>query len=162
MATSPSPPPSPLSEPDLSTVRQLYTEVQNWTRHYEQLIVNANVLIVSSSLILLGLAFGEKISLGESYALFAIPLLMAGVGATITITLFRLYALCIVRLIRLEKLLGCDDAQRFAALDGQGALIPAELHQLPVSKPTSVTFFLGLYAVLSLCYALLALVRWLH
>lgn len=148
-----------LTDTDLETVRQLYTEVQNWARHYEQLVVNANVLIVSASLIFVGLAFGEKIKLHESYALLAIPVIMAIIGLVLTLTLFRLYADCIERLVRLEKLLGCDDSTRMRDIDGKGPLVPGDLHLIPVRKPTSVRFFVGLHITLLFAYIGLAIVR---
>lgn len=152
-------PPETLSEADLTTVRQLYGEVQNWTRHYEELIVNANVLIVSASLIFVGLAFGDRVTREESFALLVVPILMAVTGLAMTHTLYRLYALCIERLIRLEKLLGCGDAQRMAAIDGLGPLVPAQLHVLPVRRPMSVRFFIGLHLILVASYAAFALFK---
>lgn len=145
-----------LADADLATVRQLYGEVQNWTRHYEQLIVNANVLIVSASLIFVGLAFGEKVSRTESLALLVVPTVMAVAGIAMTLTLFNLYALCIERLIRLESLLGCNDSERMAAIDGLGPLVPAQLHAKPVQQPTSVRFFIGLHLLLLASYMALA------
>lgn len=148
-----------LAEVDLATVRQLYGEVQNWTRHYEQLIVNANVLIVSASLIFVGLAFGDKVSRAESLALLVVPTFMAVAGIAMTLILFNLYALCIERLIRLESLLGCNDAERMAAIDGLGPLVPAQLHALPVQRPTSVRFFIGLHLMLMASYTVLAIFK---
>jgi hypothetical protein len=148
-----------LSEFDAATVRQLYSEVQNWARHYEQLIVNANVLIVSAGLVLVGLAFGEKVKPLESYALLAIPAVIALIGVAMTVMLFRLYRTCIERLIRLEKLLGCSDPTRMAALDGKGPLVPELLHRSPITYPTSVRFFLVLHLVLLAAYLLFAGVR---
>ena len=148
-----------LSELDLANVRQLYGEVQNWTRHYEQLIVNANVLIVSASLIFVGMAFGEKVSRWESLALLVVPTFMAVAGIAMTLMLFNLYALGIERLIRLESLLGCNDAERMAAIDGLGPLVPAQLHALPVKLPTSVRFFIGLHLLLLASYVVLAILK---
>jgi hypothetical protein len=145
-----------ITEFDAATVRQLYSEVQNWARHYEQLIVNANVLIVSAGLVLVGLAFGDKVKPLESYALLAIPAVIAMVGIAMTVMLFHLYRTCIERLIRLEKLLGCADPVRMAGLDGQGPLVPELLHRIPISYPTSVRFFLVLHLVLLAAYVLFA------
>jgi hypothetical protein len=148
-----------LSEADLATVRQLYGETQNWTRHYEQLIVNANVLIVSASLIFVGFAFSDKASRTESVALLVIPIFLAAAGIAMTLTFFNLYAVCIERLIRFESLLGCNDAERMAAIDGKGPLIPLQLHALPVQKPTSVRFFIYAHILLMVTYAVLAIVK---
>jgi uncharacterized membrane protein (DUF485 family) len=87
-------------------VPQLYSEAQNWSRHYEQLIVNANVFIVSASLIFVGLAFGDKVTSAQAVGLMAIPVAMTLIGIALTKTLFNLYAGCIKRMIRLENLLG--------------------------------------------------------
>lgn len=123
--------PNPLDDRDVETIRQLYTEAQNWTRHYEQLIVNANVLLVSASLIFVGLAFGDKVSTLQARIILAIPMLMTFAGFALTETLFNLYASCIARLIRLETLLGCFDATRFEAIDNGGPLLSPALAQLP-------------------------------
>lgn len=149
-----------LSEHDLATVRQLYGEAQNWTRHYEQLIVNANVLIVSACLIFVGLAFGDKVTTGQSLALMLIPMGMALIGMVLTHTLFRLYAACIERMIRMERLLGCFDAARFNPVDGQGSLLPGAMQSLPVQQPTSVRFFHAMQGLLILAYAGMAWSRW--
>jgi hypothetical protein len=148
-----------LTDLDLANVRQLYGEVQNWTRHYEQLIFNANVLIVSASLIFVGLAFGEKVSRAQSLALLVVPAFMALAGIATTLILFNLYALCIERLIRLESLLGCNDAERMAGIDGLGPLVPTQLHALPVRHPTSVRFFIGLHLLLVAAYVGLAILK---
>lgn len=140
-------------------VRQQYTEVQNWTRHYEQLIVNANVLIVTAGLVLFGLAYGEGVNRLERAALMVVPIVMSMVGLTMTQTLFRLYRMCIERLIRLERLMGCHDSESLNRIDGQGALVPEALHSLPIKRPTSVNFFLGLHAVLLLAFVILTGVR---
>ena len=137
-----------LDEHDFATVRQLYTEAQNWTRHYEQLIVNANVLIVSAALIFVGLAFGDKVSSFQARIILAIPVLMSVVGIVLTQTLFNLYAACIKRLIRLENLLGCFDSAKYDVIDHAGSLLSPQLIKLPVTRPTSVRFFLGLHALL--------------
>ncbi|MCV2350247.1 hypothetical protein [Paucibacter sp. Y2R2-4] len=144
--------PQPLDERDLATVRQLYSEAQNWTRHYEQLIVNANVLIVSACLIFVGLAFGDKVTLTQALAMMAIPIGMAVIGMVLTQTLFKLYAACIERMIRFERLLGCFDASKFQSVDHQGPLLSVDLMALPVKAPTSVRFFIGMHGFLILAY----------
>lgn len=146
-----------LSEADLATVRQLYGETQNWTRHYEQLIVNANVLIVSACLIFVGLSFGDKVSRVESVALLVVPIFIAAAGIAMTRILFRLYAVCIERLIRFEKLLGCGEP----SIDGEGPLIPAELHELPVKPPQSVNFFIYGHVLLIVSFTVLAVFKYL-
>lgn len=150
-----------LNENDLATVRQLYGEAQNWTRHYEQLIVNANVLIVSACLIFVGIAFGEKVGAFQAMALMAIPVGMGVIGIVLTRTLFNLYAACIVRMIRLETLLGCFDGKKLQAIDGQGPLLSEDLKALPVKAPTSVRFFIGMHALLILAYLGIAGLKWL-
>jgi hypothetical protein len=150
---------STLTEFDTATVRQLYTEVQNWARHYEQLIVSANVLIVSAGLVLVGLALDEKVKPLESYTLLIIPAIMALVGFAITIMLFRLYRTCIERIIRLEKLLGCADPLRMSPFDGQGPLVPDSLHRTPIAYPMSVRFFLIMHLVLLVGYIIFAIIR---
>lgn len=149
-----------LDERDVETIRQLYTEAQNWTRHYEQLIVNANVLLVSASLIFVGLAFGENVSTLQARIILAIPILMAFAGLTLTETLFNLYASCIARLIRIETLLGCFDSTRFEAIDNGGPLLSPALAELPVRHPTSARFFLGLHILLVGVYLALLALRW--
>ena len=149
-----------LDERDVETIRQLYTEAQNWTRHYEQLVVNANVLLVSAALIFVGVAFGERVSTVQARVMLAIPVLMSGAGIALTQTLFNLYAACIERLIRLERLLGCFDSAKFNAIDGGGALLSQELMKLPVRHPTSVRFFLSLHVLLIGVYVALTALTW--
>lgn len=151
----------PLDDHDVTTVRQLYSEAQNWTRHYEQLIVNANVLIVSACLIFVGLAFGDKVSATQAIALMIIPIGMAVIGVVLTRTLFNLYAVCIERMVRLENLLGCFDGAKFQSVDGQGPLLPIDFMTLPVNKPTSVRFFIGMHGLLIVAYIGIAALKWL-
>ncbi|MDD2720031.1 MAG: hypothetical protein PHH47_01835 [Gallionella sp.] len=151
----------PLDDHDVATVRQLYSEAQNWTRHYEQLIVNANVLIVSACLIFVGLAFGDKVTAAQSVALMAIPIGMATIGIILTRTLFNLYAACIERMIRLENLLGCFDGAKLQSVDGQGPLLSVGLMALPVKAPTSVRFFIGMHVLLIFAYVGIAGLKWL-
>ncbi len=149
----------PMDAHDVETVRQLYTEAQNWTRHYEQLVVNANVLIVSAALIFVGLAFGERVSGVQARMILAVPVLMGLVGIALTETLFKLYASCVSRLVRLENLMGCFDPARFDAFDRGGPLLPREMMVLPASRPTSVRFFLALHALLVASYLFLLAAR---
>jgi hypothetical protein len=150
-----------LDDHDIATVRQLYSEAQNWTRHYEQLIVNANVLIVSACLIFVGLAFGDKVTASQSLALMAIPIGMAVIGIVLTRTLFNLYAACIERMIRLEDILGCFDSTKLQQIDGKGPLLSVELMALPVKAPTSVRFFIGMHVLLVFAYVGIAGLKWL-
>ena len=150
-----------LDDQDIATVRQLYSEAQNWTRHYEQLIVNANVLIVSACLIFVGLAFGDKVTTSQSLTLTAIPIGMGIIGIILTRTLFNLYATCIERMIRFENLLGCFDGKRLQSIDNKGPLLPIKLLELPVKSPTSVRFFIGLHALLVTAYAGIVGMKWI-
>jgi hypothetical protein len=150
-----------LDEHDFATVRQLYSEAQQWARHYESLIINANVLIVSASLIFVGLAFGDKIGTKQSLLILSVPVAMAFVGIMLTHTLFVLYTHCIERLIRFENLLNCFDETKFSMIDNKGSLLPLRMMELPVHRPPSVVFFLWLYSLLILTYLLLmALKGW--
>lgn len=150
----------PLDDHDVATVRQLYGEAQNWTRHYEQLIVNGNVLIVSACLIFVGLAFGDKVSALQASLLMVIPFGMTIIGITLTNTLFNLYAVCIRRMSRLENLLGCFDPIRFDAIDSAGPLLPQEFMALPVKRPTSVRFFIGMHGLLGCAYIGITALKW--
>jgi len=150
-----------LDEQDISTVRQLYSEAQNWSRHYEQLIVNANVFIVSASLVLVGFAFGDKVTPAQAVGLMAIPITMTLIGIALTKTLFNLYAGCIKRMIRLENMLGCFSPAKFETVDGLGPLLPIDLMKLPVEMPASARFFFVLHALLFLSYAGIAGLKWL-
>lgn len=141
-----------LDEHDFATVRQLYSEAQQWTRHYESLVVNANVLLISASLIFVGLAFGNNVSTAEAVMILGISLMMTIVGIALTQTLFGLYASCIERMIRLEHLLDCYDGDKFADIDGKGPLLAKALAVLPVRRPASVRFFFGLYVLLIVSY----------
>ncbi len=151
----------PLDDFDVSTIRQLYSEAQNWSRHYEQLIVNANMLIISACLIFVGLAFGDKVTARQAFALLTIPFVMGGLGIVLTETLFNLYATCIKRMIRLENLLGCFSESKFQTIDGNGPLLPLDLASLPIRRPTSVRFFLGIHVFLAVSYLLIAGLKWL-
>lgn len=149
-----------LDDHDAATVRQLYGEAQNWSRHYEQLIVNANVLIVSACLIFVGLAHGEKATRTESLALLAVPIAIGAVGVFLTLMLFDLYRHCIARMVRYEGLLGCYDPHRMEKVDGRGPLLPAGLATDHAKMPTSVRFFIGLHLLLVLSYGGMGLAKW--
>lgn len=138
---------------DFATVRQLYSEAQQWARHYEMLVVNVNVLLISASLIFLGLALGKDTVISE-YSLWILgaALVMTVLGSLLTEILYRLYATCIHRLIRLENLLNCYDSERFNSIDGAGSLLRASM--MRVKKPASVRFFLWMYPVLALTFTL--------
>jgi hypothetical protein len=144
---------------DFETVRQIYSEAQQWTRHYESLIVNANVLLITASLIFVGVAFDDGVTTVQSTVMLVIPILMSAVGLALTQTLFRLYADCIERMIRMEHLLNCYDPNRFSAGDGQGSLLYADMGRIPVRRPASVMFFIWFYVLLTGAYGALLLVR---
>jgi hypothetical protein len=74
-----------LSETDLETVRQLYTEAQNWARHYELMVVNTNVLLISASSIYIGNALGDKPD--RAAMVLGIPMVMSLIGFVLTSTL---------------------------------------------------------------------------
>lgn len=149
-----------LGEHDVATVRQLYGEAQNWSRHYEQLIVNANVLIVSACLIFVGLAQGEKATRLESLGLLAVPVAMGVVGVFMTKMLFNLYRHCIARMVRYERLLGCYDPARTAVVGEHEALLPLALADGHADMPASVRFFIGLHLLLVLSYLGMGMARW--
>ncbi len=137
---------------DFNTVRQLYSESQQWARHYEGMIVNANVLIISASLVFVGLAFNERMTPIFSALILSIAVIMSLFGYALTKMLFRLYADCIERMIRYENIMNCYDINRFDMVDGLGALLPHTLMSLPVEPPASVKFFERLYYMLTTAY----------
>lgn len=146
-----------LDDHDVQTVRQLYGEAQQWSRHYETLIVNVNVLLVSSGLIFLGLGLNKDMSARYAIGIFVAAGLVSATGILLTATLFKLYASCVNRMMRLENLLNCFDPVRFNTVDGLGALLPKELARFPVQAPPSVRFFFGLHAVFIAIFAVLGL-----
>lgn len=84
---------------------------------------------------------------------------MAPVGFVLTQTLFNLYAVCVRRLIRLENLMNCYDFDRFDAIDGAGPLLELSMMKLPVRRPTSVRFFLGLQFLFAGVITVLIVIR---
>jgi len=144
-------------EHDFDTIRQMYGEAQQWARHYIGMVVNANVLVVSVSLIFFGLAFDKSISVNQSVMVLVIPLVMSVFGMFLTNMLYKLYCDCISRMIRLENLLNCYDAKKYEGIDNQGSLLPIFLTE--VSKPPSVSFFQRLYVFLSVIYIVFILVN---
>lgn len=130
---------------DFQTVRQLYGEAQQWARHYEAMVVNGNVLIISASLMFLGLAFSDKVAEPIRILVLSVPVAMSIIGLLLTNTLFKLYATTIKRMIRLENILGCYDGSRFGDVDGEGSLLPEFLMATTIVKPASVRFFIHLY-----------------
>jgi hypothetical protein len=148
-----------LDEHDFATVRLMYAEAQQWARHYEQLIVNANVLIVSACMIFIGLALGERLGAGELNLLLLSPIVISVFGMLLTRMLFSLYSTCIERLARIENLLNCFDAEKFRPIDGKGPLLDVSLARRPVPMPPSVMFFLLLYWALLFVFALLYILR---
>lgn len=146
-----------IDEHDFSTIRQLYGEAQQWARHYEAMVVNANVLVVSASLIILGLAFDIDVPFKQGVIILIVPLVMSGIGIFLTKMLFNLYCDCISRMIRFENLLNCYDIKRYEKIDSQGSLLPQELSV--ISKPESVKFFERLYILLSFVYIVLIAIK---
>jgi hypothetical protein len=98
------------------------------------MIVNSNVLIISTSLVFVGLAFGERVLPFQAKVILIIPTIIGIVGIALTQTLFKLYAACIERLIRFEKLLGCFDPIKFNFIDQNGSLLPLSL-MVPHFRP---------------------------
>src|SRR5262245_7749557 len=98
-----------LDEHDFSTLRTLYSQAQDWARHYESLVVSMNVFLISASSVFVGLALGNSVSLGGAALFIAVPIILSVLGLALTQTLFSLYAACITRLIRYENLLNCYD-----------------------------------------------------
>jgi len=146
-----------LDEHDFNTVRQMYSEAQQWTRHYEGMVVNTNVLVVSASLIFMGLAFDKDISISQGAMILMVPLVMSIIGIFLTKMLFKLYGDCIRRMIRLENLLNCYAVDKYEKIDSQGPLLPVFLTE--ISKPSSVNFFERLYILLSCVYVLFIVVK---
>jgi cytochrome c biogenesis protein CcdA len=141
------------------TVRQLYSEAQNWTRHYEALLVNAGVFIVTISLGFLAFAFSEKAGTFERYLAIGVPILLSSVGLALVRTLFKRYAISIERLIRYERILGCFDPVVGKALDGGEALLPDFLQRVPISQPPSVRFFYFVFALQIVTFVVLLIWR---
>jgi hypothetical protein len=60
--------------------------------------------------------------------------------------LFSLYRVSVLRMIRIEMMLGCYDAHRFGDVDGLGPLLPPSL--LVVRRPASVRLFEVVYVII--------------
>lgn len=148
-----------LNDKTLDTIRQLYGEAQNWARYYEQTIVNAGVLIISACLIFVGLAFGDKATSQQSVWMLGIAGCMNAGGIVLTLTLFRMYAICVERMIRYEDLLDCYDVALMKSIDGKGSLLPVAMQNLPVRRSILVNFFLALHGFLILVYLVIGTVR---
>jgi hypothetical protein len=144
-----------LDEHDFQTVRQVYSEAQQWARHYEMLIVNMNVMLISSGVILLGLGIGESAT-RRGGLIVIVACALALIGVLLTWTLFRLYGSCIRRMARVENLLNCFDGERFNRIDAAGSLLPIELARLPIPLPASVKFFMSLHGVFLCIFGALA------
>jgi hypothetical protein len=149
-----------LGEHDFATIRQLYSEAQLWTRHYEMLIINANVMLISASLIFVGIAFTDRVGPRKTALILSAPVLMALVGMVLTRTLFGPYGGCLRRLIRLENLLNCYDETKLSGLDDNGSMLETSLMSLPVALPMSARFFVGLYMLLMIIYLALIAAKW--
>lgn len=141
-----------LDSHDIQTIRDLYGQAQNWTRHYETMIVSTNVLLISASSLFVGLAFRDATGFRKVAAFLCVPILLSLIGIVLTRTLFKLYALSIERLIRLENLLNCYDGSKMEAIDGRGPLLPPILMTLPVRVPASARFFFALHSALIFVY----------
>jgi|HigsolmetaAR202D_1030399.scaffolds.fasta_scaffold42583_1 hypothetical protein len=132
----------------LVLIDRLYVEAQQWARHYEALLVNTNVFIVTISLAFLGIAFSDKVAGVVRSLAMMVPIVLCIVGLALVWTLFTLYAQCVERLIRYERAMGCFDEEVGNGLDGAGSLLPLELSKLPVKRPPSVHFFNWTYLIL--------------
>jgi hypothetical protein len=139
------------TDKDTELIHKLYGEAQQWARHYESLLVQANVFIIPISLGFLGFAFStEKASQPEKAAAAIASALLAILGFFLLRMLFGLYSVTVERMIRLETILGCFDAEIGNAIDGNGPLLHTELAKLPVTEPPSVRFFKNVYFGLGL------------
>jgi hypothetical protein len=147
-----------LDEHDFKTIRDIYGQAQNWARHYDSLVVSVNVVLVSASMIFVGVALRGEGIFGRSPLVLMVPVMMSIIGLVLTRMLFNLYAACIVRLIRIENLLNCFDPEKFNGIDGAGSLIPSWLMKQPPAWPPTVRFFVTLHGLLMLVYAAVLIV----
>jgi hypothetical protein len=145
-----------LDEHDFKTVRELYSQAQNWTRHYETLLVSTNVLLVSAASLFVGLALRDNQPTQKVLALLGVPVLLSVVGIMLTRTLFKLYASCVKRLIAYEDVLNCFTPLKKLTLPWGASLLPPTLMALPVKLPLSARFFLSLHSLLIVVYVVLA------
>lgn len=146
-----------LDDHDFGTIRQMCGEAQQWARHYTGMVVNANVLVVTASLIFLGLAFDEGTPVNQSVMILIVPFVMSIFGLFLTKMLYKLYCDCISRMIRLENLLNCYDAKKYEKIDNRSSLLLVYLTE--ISKPASVSFFQRQHVLLSFVYILFILVK---
>lgn len=145
-----------LDDHDFETVRLLYGQAQQWARHYDQMVVSANVLLVSASLIFLGLAMDPVKSHGAPALVLLIPAVMTVVGFLLTHILYIRYSGSIGHIIHFENLLNVFDEQRFAINSGDGSLLPKSLMQ--ITRTPSIVFFEVLHSLLLVVYFVLAIV----
>jgi hypothetical protein len=145
-----------LDEHDFKTLRELYSQVQNWTRHYETLLVSTNVLLVSAASLFVGLALRDSHPSQKVLALLSVPVLLSIVGILLTRTLFKLYASCVERLIAYENALNCYAPLKTLSMPWGSSLLPPAMMALPVKLPLSARFFLGLHSLLIVIYVALA------
>ena len=148
-----------LDEHDFKTLRELYAQAQNWARHYETLTVSTNVFLISASGIFIGLALRDGMPSKRTVALLCTPVLMSLIGLLLTRTLFKLYALCVERLMVYEDALNCYAPAKLSRRTWEGALLPAHLLSLPVRMPASAKLFMSLHTVLVVIYAGLAFIN---
>jgi hypothetical protein len=148
-----------LDEHDFKTVLELYAHAQAWARHYDTLVVSGNVVLVSASILFVGLAVRERLPGLLGPALLAMPILLSLVGVGLTRTLFGLYADSVERLIRFENVLNCFDSTKLRDVDSCGSFLPRSLMTLPIHSPASVRFFYVLYLGLMVGYTLLISLR---
>lgn len=131
-------------------IRQLYAEAEQWARHYEALLVQANVFIVPIVLGFVAFAFStERAGLPERVAALLFAVFMAVLGYLLVRMLFRLYAQTIERMIGFETTLGCYDEDKGRRLGASGSLLPPIMARLPVVEPPSVRFFRHIYQALA-------------
>lgn len=144
-----------LDEHDVTTLRQLYSEAHNWARHYQETIVNTNVMMISAQLIFFGLLLDRDVNsaavIGRALALA--PIALGLIGILLTLTLFRLYRRVVGRMVRCENLLNCFDDKKLRDFDDMGSLLDPRL--MRVEMPPTVKFFGAVYVVLIIAYVFL-------
>jgi hypothetical protein len=145
-----------LDEHDFKTLRELYSQAQNWTRHYETLLVSTNVLLVSAASLFVGLALRDGQPSQKVLALLLVPVLLSVVGLLLTRTLFKLYDSCVQRLIAYENVLNCFAQLKSLSMPWGSSLLPPTMMALPVKLPLSARFFLSLHSLLIVVYVALA------
>lgn len=125
----------------------LYNEAQQWARHYEFLIVQTSIFIISISLGFLSYSFSSKdgdsiIKLSSILISFFLTIL----GFLIIRMLFSLYKTTIERMIDYESILGCYDPD-FANEIGfsRKTLLPENLKITPIEESPVFRFFKNIF-----------------